>query len=342
MTDNSSGRSELEREYFDVVAHAGLFDMSSRGRFQLSGKDALEWLNSLITNDMKALRPGTGMRAVLSTPKGRVIDDLVVLLAADLLLVGTDASTRDKVRDWFARYIIREDVQVSDVTSSTAELWLRGPQVARVIEALGGPDPETLAAWSHCRVAVGQAAVMFVKTMDALGLGFNFILRAEDAPAVRAEILAAGGPLGLRAAGPGTYETLRLEAGLPAVAKELSEEVNPLEAGLWSSVSFKKGCYVGQEVVARLNTYHKVTRQIAGFVLGESAPLDATGRVLADGKEVGRVTSSGWSPKLGRAIALGYLKSTHAEPGRQVVIETSAHPLPAEVSALPFVEPARV
>src|SRR5262245_13027114 len=212
-SSDSSGRSELEREYFDVVAHAGLFDRSSRGRFQLAGKDALEWLNSLITNDMKSLRPGTGMRAVLTTPKGRVIDDLVVLLAADLLLVGTDASTRDKVRDWFARYIIREDVQVTDVTSSTAELWLRGPHVARVIEALGGPDPETLAAWSHCRVAVGPAAVIFVKTMDALGLGFNFILRAEDLAAVRAEILAAGGPVGLRAAGSATYEALRLEAG---------------------------------------------------------------------------------------------------------------------------------
>jgi folate-binding protein YgfZ len=341
MTEGTSGRAELEREYNDVVAHAGLFDMSDRGRLQLSGKDALEWLNSLITNDVKALRPGMGMRAVLTTPKGRVIDDLVVLLSPDLFLVGTDATTRAKVRDWFARYIIREDVQVNDVTDGTAELWLRGPSVARVIEALGGPDPESLPAWGHCRVAVGSAAVMFVKTVDALGLGFNFILRAEDLAAVRAEILSAGAPVGLHAARPATYEALRLEAGLPAVAKELSEEVNPLEAGLWSSVSFKKGCYVGQEVVARLNTYHKVTRQLAGFVLEDGAPAGATGRVLADGKEIGRVTSSGWSPKLRRPIALGFLKSTHAEPGRQVVIEASEQALSAQVSALPFGEPAR-
>src|SRR5262245_10220434 len=92
---------DAEREYREVSTHAGLFDMSHRGRLQLSGKDAIEWLNSLVTNDVKALVPGAGLRAVLTTPKGRVLDDLTLLLSPDLFLVGTDATTRKKVLEWF-------------------------------------------------------------------------------------------------------------------------------------------------------------------------------------------------------------------------------------------------
>ncbi|MFO0982963.1 MAG: aminomethyltransferase family protein [Planctomycetota bacterium] len=328
--------TDLEKEYWRVARGAGLFDMSHRGRFQLAGKDAIDWMNSLVTNDVKALRPGTGVSAVLTTPKGRVIDVLTLLLSNELFLVDTHASRRGVVVSWMQRYLIREDVRISDVTEDTCELWLRGPRVARVIEALGGPDPESLPALGHCRVAVADAAVYFIKHVDALGLGFDFILRAEDAPRVYSQILAAGAPYDLARAGLESYETLRLEAGMPEVGSELSEDVNPLEAGLFGAVSFKKGCYVGQEVVARLNTYQKVMRQVTGFVLPEGAAASANDAVLIDGKEIGRISSCGHSFKLGVPIALGYVKSTYAEAGRRVTIQAARGPVDARMATLPF------
>jgi folate-binding protein YgfZ len=164
-------------------------------------------------------------------------------------------------------------------------------------------------------------------------------------PAARAEewrrrLLEGGRGAGLRSVGHEAYEAARVEGGFPAWESELSEEVNPLEAGLNASIHWNKGCYIGQEVIARLDTYHKVQRHLVGLRLaGEAAPPLPGSTVLAGGQAAGLLTSVAWSPALGGIIALAYLRTAHAAPGTDVEVQPPAggDSSPATVVSLPFV-----
>ena len=328
--------ASLEEEYQALIEGVALLDRSSIGRLRLTGEDALDLLNRLSTNELMDLEPESGIPTVLTSNKGRILDLLFVLRLPEHLLVLTAPQNRQKVADWIDFYTFVEDVALKDVTEDTAMLSLAGPGAGGLLDELTGSPLSALARYRSSHAEISGLEVEVVRTDFAGVPGYDLVVTAADGARLWEGLLSAGTVAGLRPVGMEALETVRVERGVPAYGKELSEEVNPLEANLLELISFTKGCYVGQEVVARLNTYKKVQKSLVGL-LWESGPMPAPrSRLLLDGKQAGVVTSVARSPALHSIIGLGYVKKAQAKSGTLLTAESPDGPSATKVVELPF------
>ena len=317
--------------YEALQSGAGLVDRSSVGRLSFSGDDALDLLHRLSTNDLLALEVGQAASTVLTSPKGRIVDLLYVLRRDADTLVFTAPETRRKVIDWIDFYTFVEDVEVLDLTGETAMFSLSGPGAGGVLEALTEGDDVPAGVGRHAAVHLAGVCVTIVRSDFLHDEGYDLIVPAGAGQAVWSRLCDAGGsPVSGEA-----YQAVRVERGVPVFGKELGESYNPLEAGLLDYVSFTKGCYVGQEVVTRLNTYQKVQKRLAGLDFDGDASQGA--RLKLDGKQAGLVTSVIVSPRSGRRSGLGYVKRSLPEHG--VVLEVEGTSATARVTPIPGSKP---
>ena len=312
--------------YESLQSGAGLVDRSSVGRLSFSGEDALDLLHRLSTNDLLALEVGQAAHTVLTSPKGRIVDLLYVLRRDADNLVFTAPETRQKVVDWIDFYTFAEDVEARDLTGETSMFSLSGPGAKVVLEGLAEGGNIPFGAGEHSVVPLGGVCVTIVRSDFLGGEGYDLILPAEAGQAVWSNLCDGGG----RPVSGEAYEAVRVERGVPVFGKELGESYNPLEAGLLGYVSFTKGCYVGQEVVTRLNTYQKVQKRLTGFVFDGDATQGA--KLMLDGKQAGVITSVAVSPG-GEAIGLGYVKRSVPEEG--TVLEVDGTDSTARVTPIP-------
>jgi folate-binding protein YgfZ len=311
----------LAAEHRVLTEACGLVDRSGRGRLALTGSEAKTFLHGQVTNDVEGLEPGHGHYAAFLTHKGKMQGDLRILDLGDELLLSTERAALQGLFNMIRRYKLGMDVELHKRTLETAELSLIGPAA----RAVAGADAAGLGAEEHAsaRATLAGRDVVLVAT-DA---GVDVLCAAEDAAAVGAALEAAGAARVSEAAA----EVVRVERGRPRWGLELDEGVIPQEAGLNErAVSFTKGCYVGQETVARLHYRGKPNRHLRGLRLAEPLP---TGTPLRLGeREVGRIGSSVASPALG-AIALAIVRR-EAQPG--AVLAAGEPAVAAEVVALPF------
>ena len=245
------------------------------GVLRMTGEDALDLINRLSTNEVEEISAGSGLSTVLTTNKGRVVDLLTILYLPDHWLLVTSPCTQQKVIDWIEDFTFGEEIEVEDVTAETAVLTIVGPRAPDIMQTLTQADFSALPIHHSVQTMISATEVLVSKADPTLGEAFTLLAPIASAPALRAEILTTGEVYGMREMDAESYEAFRIAVGVPAHGPELGEEVNPLEAGLWNAVSFTKGCYVGQEVVARLNTYEKVKRYLAMLSLEEGAIPDA-------------------------------------------------------------------
>jgi folate-binding protein YgfZ len=303
-----------------VRESAGLIDRTARGKLALTGAQAKEFLNGQVTNDVELLEPGTGLYAAFLTHKGKMQGDVRVLDLGDELWLDTERVALQPLFDMIRRFKIGFDVELHKRTLECALLSLIGPRAREVAGAQELPSAEH----SSMRARRGGAQVVLVATAD----GIDVICAADDAPAVKAALVQAGAV----EVGEDAGELLRVEAGRPRFAVDIDETTIPQEAGLNDrAVSFTKGCYVGQETVARLFYKGKPNRHLRGLRL--SGTDVATGDVLRLGeREVGRVGTVVQSPRLG-PIALAVVRR-EAEPGATVSVGAAG--VTAEVVELPF------
>lgn len=303
--------------YTAATTAAALFDTSAIGKLIASGPDAPAFLSNLSTNDVANLPLGGGCRTYFLDHRAKALFQTV---AYHVLLDGkrhaiwleTAAGYGAKLLAHLDKYLISEAVELADATEAFAQLHLAGPTAAAVLEAaLGGPVPP-LAEFQHMERTFGADATCSVRRRDPLGLpGFDLVCRAEKADGVRRVLLAAGAT----AADADTFETLRVEAGTPVYGKDVDETRFVMEAGdAASAVCYSKGCFIGQEpiVMARDRAGH-VNRAFLRLKAVGTPPRPGT-KLTRDGAEVGVVTSSTDSPRLG-PIALAYLKRGHQDPG---------------------------
>jgi tRNA-modifying protein YgfZ len=309
----------MDAEQRAIVEGAGLADRSERGKLALTGSDAKEFLAGQVTNDIVGLHAGEGCYAALLTPKGRMLGDLRVLDAADELLLDCDRAALQSIFDVIRRATIGFAVELHKRTLQRGLLSLVGP---RAREVAGTPELPT-AEHAHVVATIGGAQVRVIAT-DA---GVDVLCPAEDTDAVREALLAAGAePVSADA-----LEVLRVEAGRPRWGAELDESVIPQEAGLNDrAVSFTKGCYVGQETVARLHWKGKPNRHLRGLRLSGPAPVGAELR-LGD-REVGRLSSVADSPSYG-PIGLAIVRREAAVGD---VVQVGDGDVTATVADLPF------
>lgn len=333
---------ELPSHYGDPAAEhravrqaAGLIDCEAVGKIEVTGRDRVAFLQGMLTNDVKILEPGQGCQAAFLDAHGKVQALLSVFVAQDRLFLELPPATAAKTLQLLDKFLISEKVEFADVTPAFACFSLQGPTAARVLAVLGG-SPAPLDPYRHVELAADGVPVRVFRVDDTGDDGFHCWAPAEHAAALWARLLEAGRPFGLRPAGVVALDALRVEAGIPWYGSDVDETTLLPEMPLEHLVSYTKGCYIGQEIVARVKYRGHVNRLLTGFIVeGEHVPAFGAAVVKED-KEIGRVTSAVHSFLLGRPIALGFVRREWAEPGTPVTVRDRAVTLPAQVSALPF------
>ena len=325
----------LQSEYEELLAGCALVDRSERGKLALTGAGAVEFLNGQITNELADLRPGEGRYAAFLTNKGKMLGDLRVLAVGegsmvDELLLDTERVALQALFDMIRRYKIGYDVELHKRTIECALLSLIGPRAAAVLEGARGDAATGLPQAEHGHVAavIADRPVRAIATVDD---GVDVLCASEDRDAVLAALLDAGAAtVSERAA-----EILRVERGRPRYGIDLDDGTIPQEAGLNErAVSFTKGCYVGQETVARLHYRGKPNRHLRGLRILDPAHPAASGDELRLGeREVGRLGSVALSPAYG-LIGLALVRR-EASPGD--VVSVGEDGASATVTELPFV-----
>jgi folate-binding protein YgfZ len=314
---------------------AGVIDLSSRGRLLVSGSEAVMFLNGLITNDMKTLGLNSWMPAVFPNVQGRLIASVRIIHRDDGFLIDTEHATLETVAKLLGRFILAGDFQVTDLSSETAMLSVQGRKAAEVVrQALD----ETAASVSRGGVATAQLAggkVTIIRATHSGEDGFDILVDANAVEDLRRSLIGAGvSPCGQEVA-----EILRIEAGIPRFGIDMDETKVVTETNLDDAVSFTKGCYIGQEIIARIKYRGHVAKKLTGVSLEQNVALESGAKILSSGddKEIGALTSWTVSPRLKQTIALSYVKYDYLEPGTKVKVVSAAQEFPATVTELPFV-----
>ena len=297
---------DVAAEYAALTGGAGLTDRSDTGRLRATGADALDLLNRLTTNNLEGLPDGTGVPSVLTSPKGRVVDLLMVGAQAGGLLLLTSPGREEVVAEWIDFYTFGEDAAFEITTPATAQFTLTGPEASQVLDAvLRTPLPR----YHLAETAIAGVPVVVWHTLSAGAESYEVIVERAQAQAAWEALANAGAmPAGSRA-----WEAVRVAQGAPVYGAELGEETNPLESRLRGAVSFSKGCYTGQEVVARLDTYQKVQRRLMAVSL--TGPAEQGDPLLADGQRAGTLTSVVQVPGADATVGLALVDARHARPG---------------------------
>lgn len=290
-----------------TVGGARFADASGGARLLGTGKDLLDLLHRLSTQDLRGLPVGRGLPTVLTSPKGRIVERLFVHRIADrevLLAGGEDRA--GAILAHLRKFTFAEDTGLTDVTAETICFALLGAGSAAIV-----PDP---GPWGVVRAEIEGIPVTVLGQDGFTSEGRSLVAAARDRDRLRAFLAARA-----EETGPEALESWRIERAFPLPGRELNEDWNPLEAGLRDHVSFTKGCYVGQEVVARLNTYDKVSRGIARVRFSGPGPFPEPGAPVESGdRSIGRLTSLAVLPE-GGAIGLAYVKTREVEGGSVTV-----------------------
>jgi glycine cleavage system T protein len=319
-------------EHEAVRERAGLIDRSERGKIEVTGKDRATFLHGLVSSDVKGLVPGQGGLAALLDVHGKVTALLVVHCLADRLVLETDHRSAEPLLAAIDRYLFSERAELEDVTPAWGILTVAGPAARKIVEqAIGAALPE-LSRWQHVGVPGEEAEARVVRTEETGEEGYDLWIRPEGLRRLWERLREAGA----RPVGREAWNVLRLEAGVVRYGVDVDASTLLLEAPLPEAYSLSKGCYLGQEVIARITYRGHVNRKIVGFRLSDARVPPAGSPVLVGGKEVGRITSAALSPALGVALALGFVRREHDEPGTRVEVRAGDETLTAEVAALPF------
>ncbi len=338
------GDAGAEYEAVRGGAGAGLFDLSSRGRVEVSGGEAVQFLNGMLTNDVARLEEGAWMHAAFPNPQGRLIAAARVLRRGDLFLFDTEAATHERVLKYLERYTLAGDFHVRDLTAEepllhTALISLQG---ARAPEIIGAALGEKAARVGRGRFAIASAGwgyqpLVIIRATHTAEDGFDIFVSASSAPSMWDSLVEAGA----KPAGFDALEVLRVEAGLPRYGVD-SSEANVVTEVLdeAEAVSYTKGCYTGQEIIARIHWRGHVAKRLAGIIFDRDAEphADLSVKSGVEGREVGRITSTVFSPRLRRRVALAVIKYDSLAPGTEVKVFSGEVELcAARVAELPLV-----
>jgi folate-binding protein YgfZ len=323
-----------------VRKQAGLIDQSHRGKLRLTGKDRVEFLHGMVTNDVKKLAAGSGLYAVFTTDKAKMLSDARIYCLPDAFWLDLEAGTVGKIHKHLDKYTLASDVTVEQVTDSFGLLSIYGPASPGILFQFLSPGPLPGEEYSTARLFDEDVSILVARNEITGETGFDLYVPMDKAPDVWNRLLKVGSPHGLRAVGMDALNTLRIEAGIPRYGVDMDESNFPMETGLEkTAISYTKGCYIGQETIARADAQGRMSKHLSGLVLA-GEPVPDKGRMIqapsqaagAERKSVGTVTSAVKSPTLGKVIALGYIHRDFTEPGSMVQIDG----ISVEVVRLPF------
>jgi aminomethyltransferase len=355
-------------EHLAVRANAGMQDLSSMGEVDIKGPGAERLLHRLMVNEVKDLVPGQMRYSTLCNEHGGVIDDITVYKFSDehFMLV-TSSAPRTKTVAWLAEHAGRHAAYVTDITAGIALPVIQGPRSRDVLKAVvrEADQLDTLKYFRFMTATIGETRVVLSRSGYTGELGYELYTPAEEAMSVWQAVLAAGKDFGLLPYGALAMQSLRVEKGYPLYGVDLSEEQTPFHVGLERWIAFGKRDFIGRDALLRLQE-QGVSERWAGLVVDSPTPLKAGDRLFAvqdmsvikddlieggpddgtpedaltrSGLEVGRVTYSIKGHSVGKMLALGYVRVSHAYPGARLAVSVAGRIKQATVAALPFFDP---
>jgi folate-binding protein YgfZ len=338
----SINRQEAVAHYGDVAAEyaalregVGVLDLSFRSRICVVGADRRRFLNGQVTNNVKDLKPGEGCYAALVTRKGKLETDLNIFCLENELLLDFEPGLSEQVTARLDQYIIADDVQIVDVAPHYGLLSIQGPRAKDAVQIAFPQMSLPAAAFQFTRSEHERLGEMYLANHARLGSsGYDlFVPTAHLAEAIELLVPAAE-QAGGRCCGWEAFEIARVEAGIPRFGVDMDESNLAPETGIESrAISYHKGCYIGQEVIARIRTYGQVAKRLFRLRI-EGGALPARGdKLFRDGKEAGYITSAITSPALNMRLALGYVRREFNEPGTALEVATAGGNLQATVIA---------
>ncbi len=302
---------EFVREYRAFSEGAAVYDDVGRGKVQAVGADVLDLVNRLSTNKVDRLREGEGAPTIFTSEKGRIIDLVYVLNLGTSVLVLTGGGAQKRVIEWLDRYTFMEDSTLEDVTDSMSMLTVVGPRACGVLEEATGSDLGDLKDYQSVGFEKDGMKGWVVRMDVGEAAGYQVLVRDGG----RHEMVEALEGQGAVVAGTEAWEAFRIGAGVPVYGRELGEGRNPLDAGLIGAIDFAKGCYIGQEVIARLDTYQKVQRALVGLRMGGT--WEEGDALTLEGRRMGEITSMARVSDSGELVGLGYVRLAEATVGRR-------------------------
>ena len=333
---------DVSAEYSAVRNGVGIMDLSSRGRIRVTGEDRVKWLQSIISNDILPLATGQGVYSTFLTHKGKILAYFRVYQLGDALLLEDAGETGDSTFSALRKFLLfGTKAKMENCGETWGQLLICGPKALDLIRSTFGTDLASLKPLSFERLEIDGYSALLIRSEETGETDIEILVTSDGLRAVWDRLWTAGNSIGLKPFGTQALEILRVEAGIPKMGQDLNEDIVPPEANLeGKSFSLSKGCYPGQEVVARMDTYGSVRRRLVGLTLNEPIVPASGAKLYSGDREVGWVSSAVLSPSLSKAIALGFPLRDFMKPGTELEVETEGHRVPATVQELPFVRPS--
>ena len=328
----------LDEEVYSLNNGVALKYMNTSSIIELKGTDSLDFLHRISTNSMKNLNKEEVKKTIFTSEKGRIIGVSTVMNFESYILLITGIHSKQKTMSWINKYIIGDDVKLSEASHRFNLFEIVGPQSESFLSLFVGDALNNVPGNSFRVVSADGLLFFLARLIDENGLQKFWILaEQENGKKLVSTMIENKGPFDFNLVGEDAYSVYKIENGIPSDPNELNDLYNPHEAKIINLVDFKKGCYIGQEVIARLDTYDKVQKQLVGVCFPESIETNEKFTLLdEETNEVGAVTSIAYSPIRKKNIALGYLKKSLALQGNKVTAKNGTKSMEVIIHELPF------
>ena len=322
-------------EHRAVREAVGMFDVSHMGELAIRGPQALEWVQHVVSNDVSKVEVGQAQYAAICNEQGGVIDDCITYRFPDGYMIVVNASNLEKDRAWIESFADRFDARLIDQSDEIGLIALQGPKASKVLAKLTETDLDAIGYYRFAEGKVDGRYAIISRTGYTGEDGFELYVPSDDAAPIWRALLAAGEPEGIKPAGLGSRDSLRLEMGYALYGNDLDEEHDAIESGLGWVVKPDKGDFVGRDALVRTKESGP-KRKLVGFELKERGFPRHGYEIQSGGRVVGVVTSGVHSPSLDKGIGMGWVEASLAKPGTLLDIMVRGKPVPAEVVRPPF------
>ena len=318
---------EVNAEFAALTKDVAIYDLGWRAKIKATGEDRVRWMNGMVTNNIRDLKPNEGNYNFVLSPQGRIQGDMYIYQRGEYLLIDTEMSQREPLLKLFDHFIIMDDVELQDVSTEITSIGVQGPRATEVLKKIG-IEPGCADPLIVCDVHWQGATIQVTRMVSDDFLTYELWMSPEIAPKLWDALVSAGAkPVGYEA-----LEKFRVYAGVPKYGQDIREKDLPQETEQTHALHFAKGCYIGQEIVERIRSRGAVHRMFTGFRLTQEAAPGS--EVLADGKKIAELTSVARVPVNGseELLALGYIRREAGKPGAHFKIGDAD----VTVAALPF------
>ena len=327
-------------EHLAVRSGVGIADLSPRGKIRVTGEDRVKWLQSVISNDILSLKPGQGLYSSFMNHKGKMLSYFRVYHLEDSLFLEDVGEIGDTTFQTLRKFLLYgTKAKMENLLEQWGILLICGPSAHQLVNAALHVDTSEMAPLTFKSTEIQGHQALIARTEETGEVDLEILMPGEGLADAWEQLCLAGKAFHLQAVGQTALESLRIEAGIPKVGPDLNEGIVPPEANLeGKAFSLTKGCYPGQEVVARMDTYGSVKRRLVGLSIeGPEVNLPEKGAKLFSGeREVGWISSAAFSPTFKKSLAFGFPLRDFTKPATQLEVEIQGRRYPATVQSLPF------